>query len=110
MKFAFILALCMTSPAFAESGIVRVPCGYQQITLTTSAATLTVPTGCNASAAQIKVETQAIRYRDDSVAPTASIGMPLAVGEPGILYEGNPGNIQVFPQTSGAVVDVLYYQ
>jgi hypothetical protein len=49
------------------------PCGYQQITVNTDVKTLTVPAG--ASRAIVVVEDQPLRYRDDGVAPTASVGM-----------------------------------
>ena len=60
--------------------------GYQQITSLSAATGLTVPqtdlNGLNArpSIALITPETQAVRWRDDDVNPTASVGMPLAAG------------------------------
>lgn len=51
----------------------RKPAGYQQLTVSTTAVGLTVPSG--AGRAVIVVEAQPIRYRDDGTAPTASVGM-----------------------------------
>ena len=54
---------------------VWTPLGYQQITPVTTPSTLTVP-----NAARLVVmcaETNNIRYRDDGVAPTATVGQPI---------------------------------
>ena len=88
--------------------------GYQQITSLSSAASLTVPVttpgGLNAKPvfALIVCEGQGIRWRDDNTAPTASIGMPLAVGVP-LQYDGDLVNIQFIEQVAGAKLNVSYY-
>lgn len=53
------------------------PLGYQQITVSTTAVALTVPS--NASYADVIVGTNGIRVRDDGTNPTASVGMPYGV-------------------------------
>lgn len=53
----------------------RKPVGYQQVTVSTTAIALTVPDGANRAVAV--VEAQPLRYRDDSVDPTATVGMLL---------------------------------
>lgn len=88
--------------------------GYQQITSLSSAANLTVPVttpnGLNAKPvfALIIAEGQAIRWRDDKTAPTASVGMPLAVGVP-LQYDGDLINIQFIEQVAGAKLNISYY-
>lgn len=82
------------------------PCGYQQIAAFSTAQKLTVPAG--AVCAVLSCATQAIRWRDDGTAPTASIGMPLATGTM-LEYAGNLGAFQAIPQTSSATLDVVYY-
>jgi hypothetical protein len=85
------------------------PVGYQQITVTTLA-TLTVPPG--ATCAVITAEAQAVRYRDDGVAPTSGaggVGMPLAVGVP-LEYGGNLSALQFIAQVAGGIINVLYYR
>ena len=88
--------------------------GYQQITSLSSAANLTVPVtapnGLNAKPvfALIVCEGQGIRWRDDKTAPTASIGMPLAVGVP-LQYDGDLINIQFIEQVAGAKLNISYY-
>jgi hypothetical protein len=97
--------------AAAQTPTVRyTPLGYQQITTLTSATLLTVPTGANC--AFISVESAAVRYRDDGTAPTASIGMPLAITSngPPLIYCGTLSAIQFIQQASSATLNVLYYR
>lgn len=88
--------------------------GYQQITSLSSATNLTVPTtdpsGLNAkpTIAIITPEGQAVRWRDDATAPTASVGMPLAVGVT-LQYDGDLTKIRFIEQTSGAKLNISYY-
>ena len=73
--------------------------GYQQITSLSSATNLTIPqttpNGLNAKPvfALIVAEGQAVRWRDDGTSPSASVGMPLAVGIP-LQYDGDLTNIK----------------
>lgn len=101
----------LASAVAADSGIRRVPCGYQQITSLSAAANLTIPTACAQSAtlAVITAEAQAVRYRDDGTSPTASVGMPLAVGA-ALSYEGTLSAIQFIEQTSSAKLNISYYR
>lgn len=92
-----------TSP----SPYVYTPLGYQQITSLVSDASLTVPTG--ATVAFITPEVQAVRYRDDGTGPTATVGMPLAVGSQ-LVYSGNLAAIQFIAQTAGAILNISYYR
>lgn len=80
--------------------------GYQQITNLSDSTALTVPTG--ATMALIVAETQAVRWRDDGVAPTASIGMPLATGV-SLSYDGDLKAIRFIQQLASATLNVSYY-
>jgi hypothetical protein len=88
--------------------------GYQQITSLSAATGLTVPTtdlnglSCRPSIAMITPETQAVRWRDDGVAPTASVGMPLAAGVT-LQYDGDITKIQFIEQTASAKLNISYY-
>lgn len=88
--------------------------GYQQITSLSSATALTIPqqdTNGLAGSPRIAIitpEGQAVRWRDDGVAPTASVGMPLAAGVT-LQYDGDLTKIQFIEQTSGAKLNVTYY-
>jgi len=80
--------------------------GYQQITDVSSSTALTVPTG--ATMALIVADTQAVRWRDDGTAPSASVGMPLAIGVI-MSYDGDLKAIRFIQQTASAVLNVAYY-
>jgi hypothetical protein len=88
--------------------------GYQQITTLSSAVSLTVPTtdvqglSCKPSIALITPEGQAVRWRDDGVAPSATVGMPLASGVT-LQYDGDLTKIQFIEQVGGAKLNVTYY-
>ena len=88
--------------------------GYQQITSLSSAANLTVPTQDKQgnlkqpTFALIVAETQGVRWRDDGVAPTASVGMLLAAGVP-LQYDGDLTNIKFIEQTASAKLNISYY-
>jgi hypothetical protein len=88
--------------------------GYQQITSLSSAQSLTVPVvdlqgcACKPSIALIVAETQAVRWRDDGTAPTASVGMPLAVGV-ALQYDGDLSKIQFIEQVGSAKLNISYY-
>ena len=80
--------------------------GYQQITSLSASTALTVPGG--ATMALIVSEAQAVRWRDDGTAPTASIGMPLAVGT-SLSYDGDLKAIRFIQQAASATLNVSYY-
>lgn len=83
------------------------PMGYQQITSVSASTALTVPAG--ARIADIIAQTQAVRWRDDGQAPTASVGMPLATGVT-LRYAGDLSAIRFIEQSASAALNVVYYQ
>lgn len=86
---------------------IGVPLGYQQLTGMSTAQGLTVPTG--ATEAFVVCDTQAVRWRDDGTAPTASVGVGLAVGV-GFPYTGALSAIKFIEQTASATCNVSYYR
>ena len=80
--------------------------GYQQITSLSSSTALTVPAG--ATMALIVPETQNVRWRDDGVAPTATVGMPVLTNT-SMSYDGDLQKIRFIAATAGAVLNVSYY-
>jgi hypothetical protein len=88
--------------------------GYQQITSLSSATGLTVPTtdlnglNCRPAIALITPETQAVRWRDDGVNPTASVGMPLAAGVT-LQYDGDLTAIKFIEQSASSKLNITYY-
>lgn len=83
------------------------PRGYAQVTGMSAATNLpTIP--ARTRHVLITAEAQGVRWRDDGVAPTASVGMPLAAGQT-FEYMGNTATIQFIQQVSGAILNVSYY-
>lgn len=88
--------------------------GYQQLATLSSTVGLTVPTqtpnGSNTKAnfALIVAETQNVRWRDDGVDPTASVGMLLVAGTP-FQYDGDLSKIKFIETTASAKLNVSYY-
>lgn len=97
----------------SESGAVgvaqatQVPLGYQQITNLSVSTALTVPSG--ATMALIESDTTAVHWRDDGVAPTATVGMNLAAGEL-LEYTGDLSAIRFIQSGVGAILNVSYYR
>lgn len=88
------------------------PAGYCQLTSLSAAVLISTCSGgipARATIAQICVETQAIRYRDDGTAPTASVGMPTAAGSC-FQYAGDLTALRIIEQTASAKVDILFYK
>ena len=88
--------------------------GYQQITGLSTVQTLTVPNrdaqgmSVKPSLALITPLTQTVRWRDDGVAPTASVGMPLLAGVT-LQYDGDMTRIQFIEATASAELNISYY-
>ena len=76
-----------------------------------SAFSLSPPTG--ATIAQICVETAGVRYRDNGIAPTASVGMPVVPSSstiPSCFQYAGPLSVVQFIAISGSpTMDVFYY-
>lgn len=88
--------------------------GYEQITGLSSAKGLTVPSvdlnglACKPTLALIVAESTAVRWRDDNVDPTASVGMPLATGVT-LQYDGDLSKIRFIEQSASSKLNVTYY-
>lgn len=86
--------------------------GYQQITTLSSAVGLTLPSnpdGYKPVRALITPLTQAVRWRDDGTNPSATVGMPLAVGAT-LDYDGDLNKIKFFEQAASAELNISYYR
>lgn len=93
-----------------DSATRSVPLGFQQITDLSASVGLTVPdTNPRATFALIMPAAQAVRFRDDGVAPTAEIGVLIAVGQE-FLYSGDLTKIRFIEVTSGAELNVSFYK
>jgi hypothetical protein len=80
--------------------------GYQQITDASTAVGLTIPTGANF--AMIVCEAQSVRWRDDGISPTTTVGMPLSVGVD-FSYDGDLHRIKFIAAVAGAIINISYY-
>ena len=81
--------------------------GHQQITVLTASTALTVPVGT--TLVLVTPTGTAVRWRDDGVAPTASIGYPLAANTE-LSYDGrDPTLLRFIEQSASSVLNVAYY-
>lgn len=62
-----------------------------------------------ASKVAIRTETVNLRYRDDGVDPTTSVGMLLTTTDPIFIYDGEIGKMRIVAVSATATVDVAYY-
>lgn len=91
-----------------ESGfLAERPLGYVQITSLAAATALTVPAG--AVLALIVPEGQNVRWRDDLIDPTASVGQPLGVGEELQYTAAGLASLKFIEQAASAKLNVTFY-
>jgi hypothetical protein len=85
------------------------PLGYQQITASAlaTAQSLIVPVG--AQVALISVDSAPVRWRDDGVSPTTSMGVALTNGLLPFEYSGNLQKIQFIAESGSPVLNISYY-
>lgn len=83
------------------------PKGYEQIVGMVASTALTVPSG--ATYALITVEGADCRWRDDGVAPTAGVGMPLYQGQAAFLFNGNLAALRFIEMAASATLNISYY-
>lgn len=93
-------------PVVASIPAPQLPLGYQQITDVSTVQALTVPAG--ACLAVVQSEGAAIRWRDDGVNPSATVGMRVLVNSE-LRYDGNLTTIRFLQEGSGAKLNVSYY-
>ncbi len=60
--------------------------------------------------AVLQSETANVRYRDDGVAPTASVGEIVVSGQIPMLYTGTLGKLQFIAVTGSPILNVLFYR
>lgn len=88
------------------------PLGYCQLTSMAASTALSTCAGgvpAGATLAQLCAEAQAVRYRDDGTAPTATVGMPAAAGSC-FSYTGSLSAIRFIQATAGAILNVSFYR
>lgn len=86
---------------------IRPALGYQQITALTGSTALDVPAGT--ALILIVPQAQAVRWRDDGTAPSATVGQPLAVGSE-LRYDSRAmAALRFIEQAASAAINVTYY-
>lgn len=88
------------------------PTAYEQLTVSSTAVGLTSSkykpaTGRPANIAIIRVAGGNVRYRQDGVDPTASVGVPVNVGEI-LTLDGDLASYKFIRQTVDATLDIEY--
>ena len=94
-----------TALGYAQSGAVDAS------TLISSLTFGALPAGIPSATALILItpQTQAVRWRDDGIAPTATVGYPIPVGAE-LRYTGKAlANLRVISQVAGAIVNCVAY-
>jgi len=109
---AAVLASFVSAKAQPSTPVPAVPLGYCQLTTLTASTALTacadgIPAG--ATAAVIQAEAKNVRYRDDAVAPSATVGVQIAAGA-AIFYGGTLSKVRVIEETASAKLNVLFYR
>lgn len=87
-------------------GVTGSVLGYQQVTGLTVPVSLAVPAGTQY--ATVAVSGAGVRFRADGIAPTASVGFPIANGK-SFVFQGQPNNLLFIQQAATATLDVVYY-
>lgn len=95
------------APAHSE-GTPVTPLGVTPLAVSSSAVAPTIPTG--ATWCYFKIETAAVRWRDDGTNPTASVGWPQTIGETFTLYVGSLAAVKFIRQSADATVDLACYK
>ncbi len=80
--------------------------GYQRMDDVMAVATYLAPRG--AISVILQAEDQNVRWRDDGVAPTATVGMLLRITDPPFEYFGNLSALQVIRTAPGAILNLIY--
>ena len=93
----------------SQFSLERAPKGYEQLTVSTAAVGLTLPSG--ATRAVVYVEAQPIRWRDDAVAPTSSVGVPAVATDAFELpsVQSINGFKAIRSGSTDATLNVVYY-
>ena len=86
--------------------------GYAQITAIDTATLLSSVAGgipIGTTLVLISPQTQAIRWRDDGPAPTATVGMELKLGSELRYTSQSIPRLSVISQVAGAAINVMFY-
>lgn len=117
-RLLLIVALLFGLPAVAAAqcpGIdqqftgIRPVAGHEQITVSSTAVALTVPTTPTVRFAVVSIQSNPIRTRDDGTNPTATVGLLWQSNEKIIVCQSSLSAFRMIRQSSDATVDVSYF-
>lgn len=115
-KFALgiLSALILIGSVAAQTGQTWVSLGFCQLTSLSASTLISTCSGgipAGATMAVISVSGAGIRYRGDSsgVAPTPTVGMPVAVGQ-AFQYSSTLPLLRIIEQSASATVDINFYR
>jgi hypothetical protein len=94
----------MADKFFADATIE--PVGYRQITNLTAAIGIPI---ANGRVAVVQALFANVRWRDDGVAPTGTVGIRLHAGET-MFYTGNLRSIRFIEEAASAELNITAYQ
>jgi hypothetical protein len=86
------------------------PCGYVQLTLSTSPQVLTSP-AANIERILLRISGGKARWRDDHVDPTSTVGFPILQDE-GLILDSGFSDLRFIKDTSAGgtvILDALFY-
>lgn len=89
-------------------GRAGTPNGFQTIAVLTAAVAPTIP--ADTTYAIVTPTGQAVRWRDDGVAPTATVGMPIAVGAVQQFSGASLAAVKFIEQAASAALNISYYK
>lgn len=81
--------------------------GYEQLTSLAAATPLTIPPGTISIV--VTCEVAVVRFRDDGVDPTASVGFPLAIGAVYTFTVAQASQLRFIQSGLGGILNVCYY-
>lgn len=112
LLFALLLSVLLSTPlalAFdcpGQNAALR-PIGFDTITVSSTAVGLNAPRGTEY--AEISLESNAIRKRDDGTDPTSSVGILLPAGTLFGVCQNSLSKIRFIRQTADGLLNVSYY-
>ena len=86
--------------------------GHAQLTSIDASTLLSSVTGgipVGTTIALITPQSQAVRWRDDGTAPTATVGYPLAISSELVYTSQSMGNLRFISQVAGAAINIAFY-
>lgn len=104
-----VLPVMLIGPTGGYAGTRQLfPLGFLQVPLSTTIVSELPAPPTGTAIALLKIEGGPARYRDDGIDPTATVGMPMAVGE-SLVYDALMIDMRLIAQSNGSIVDVAYY-